>query len=138
MVQPPGLVLLFSPFGLLSLAVGSRVAVMAVTCCTPLLAAANVALVGRLIAHRGWRAALAACGLMTVYPATYAALLDGMLEPLMCFFCLLGAVLVFDRDGLAGRRRLVAGGAALGLGGAGLIAPPLPAPRVSAPGARRR
>jgi hypothetical protein len=126
MVQPPGLVLLFSPFGLLSLAVGSRVAVMAVTCCTPLLAAANVALVGRLIAHRGWRAALAACGLMTVYPATYTALLDGMLEPLMCFFCLLGAVLVFDRDGLAGRRRLVAGGAVFGFGGSVLIATVLP------------
>jgi hypothetical protein len=126
MVQPPGLVLLFSPFGMLSMAVGSRVALMALTGCTPLLAAANVALVGRLIAHRGWRAALAACGLMAVYPATYTALLDGMLEPLMCLFCLLGAVLVFDRDGLAGRRRLAAGGAAFGFGGSVLIATALP------------
>jgi predicted membrane-bound dolichyl-phosphate-mannose-protein mannosyltransferase len=99
---------------------------MAASCCSPLLAAANVALVGRLIAHRGWLAALAACGLMAVYPATYIALLDGMLEPLMCFFCLLGAVLVFDRDGLAGRRRLVAGGAAFGFAGAVLVAAVLP------------
>jgi hypothetical protein len=127
MVQPPGLVLLFSPFGLLSMAVGSRVALMAVTGCTPLLAAANVALVGKLIAHRGWRATLAACGLMAVFPATYVALGDGMLEPLMCFFCLLGAVLVFDRDGLAGRRRLGAGGIAFGFGGSVLIATALPA-----------
>jgi hypothetical protein len=125
-LQPPGMVLLMSPFGLLSMAVGTRVAVMAVTCCSPLLAAANVALVGRLIVHRGWRAALAACGLMAVYPATYTALLDGMVEPLMCLFCLLGAVLVFDRDGLAGRRRLAAGGAAFGFGGSVLVATALP------------
>src|ERR1039458_10676691 len=42
-LQPPGMVLLMSPFGLLSTAVGTRVAVMAVTGCSPLLAAANVA-----------------------------------------------------------------------------------------------
>jgi hypothetical protein len=126
LVQPPGLVLLLSPFGLLSMAVGSRVALMALTACTPLLAAANVALVGRLIAHRGWRAALVACGFMAVYPTTYLALLDSLLEPLMCLFCLLGAVLVFDRDGLAGRRRLALGGAAFGFAASILIASALP------------
>ena len=126
LLQPPGLVLLLSPFGLLSLAVGSRVALMALTACTPLLAAANVALVGRLIAHRGWRAALVACGFMAVYPATYLALQDSLIEPLMCLFCLLGAVLVFDRDGLAGRRRLALGGAAFGVATSVLIASALP------------
>ena len=126
LLQPPGLLLLISPFGLLSMAVGTRVALMALTAGTPLLAAANVALVGRLTVHRGWRAPLAACGLMAVYPATYTALLDGMLEPLMCFFCLLGAVLVFDRDGLAGRRRLAAGGVAFGFGVSVLVAAALP------------
>jgi len=126
LLQPPGLVLLLSPFGLLSMAVGSRVAVMALTACTPLLAAANVALVGSLIAHRGWRAALVACGLMAVYPATYTALLDSLLEPLMCLFCLLGAVLVFDRDGLAARRRLALGGAAFGFAASILVAAALP------------
>ncbi|MGA9113693.1 MAG: glycosyltransferase 87 family protein [Candidatus Dormiibacterota bacterium] len=126
LLQPPGLVLLLSPFGLLSVAVGSRVALMALTACTPLLAAANVALVGRLIAHRGWRAALVACGFMAVYPATYLALQDSLLEPLMCLLCLLGAVLVFDRDRLAGRRRLALGGAAFGLATSVLIASALP------------
>ena len=126
LLQPPGLVLLLSPFGLLSVAVGSRVALMALTACTPLLAAANVALVGRLIAHRGWRAALVACGFMAVYPATYLALQDSLLEPLMCLLCLLGAVLVFDRDRLAGRRRLALGGAAFGLATSALIASALP------------
>jgi hypothetical protein len=126
LLQPPGLLLLYSPFGLLSMAVGTRGALIALSCCSPLLAAANVALTGRLVAHRGWRAALAACGLMAVYPATYTALLDGMLEPLMCLFCLLGAVLVFDRDGLARPRRLVAGGAAFGFAGSILVASILP------------
>lgn len=79
----------------------TRGALIALTTCTPLLAAVNVALVGRLIAYRGWRAALAACGLMAVDPATDTALIDGMLEPPMCLFCLLGAVLVFERDALA-------------------------------------
>lgn len=126
LLQPPGLVLLLSPFGLLSLAVGSRVALIALTACTPLLAAANVALVGRLIAHRGWRAALVACGFMAVYPATYLALQDSLLEPLMCLFCLLGAALILDRDGLAGRRRLALGGAAFGFAASVLIASALP------------
>ena len=126
LLQPPGLVLLLSPFGLFSLAVGSRVALMALTACTPLLAAADVALVGRLIAHRGWRAALVACGSMAVYPATYLALQDSLVEPLMCLFCLLGAVLVFERDGLSGRRRLALGGAAFGFAASVLIASALP------------
>ncbi len=138
LLQPPGLVLLLSPFGLLSVAVGSRVALMALTACTPLLAAANVALVGRLIAHRGWRAALVACGFMAVYPATYLALQDSLLEPLMCLLCLLGAVLVFDRDRLAGRRRLALGGAAFGLATSVLIASALPVLVVAALCASRR
>src|ERR1035441_6668169 len=41
-VQPPGLVLLLSPFGLLSEVVGTRRALDALILCTPLLAACNV------------------------------------------------------------------------------------------------
>ena len=106
LLQPPGLVLVLTPYALLSFAVGSSGALMVLTACTPLLAAANVALVGRLVAPRGWRAALAACGLMAIYPATYEALLDGMLEPLMILFCLVGALLVFDRGDWSRRWRL--------------------------------
>jgi len=127
LLQPPGLVLVLTPYALLSLAVGSRGALMVLTACTPLLAAANVALVGRLVAPRGWRAALAACGLMAIYPATYEALLDGMLEPLMVLFCLVGALLVFDRGGWSSRWRLVAGGVAFGFATSILVAAVLPA-----------
>ena len=126
LLQPPGLVLVMSPFALLSLVVGSRGALIALSVCTPLLAGVNVLLLGRLVIHRGWRAALTACALLAVYPAMYEALLDGMLEPLMCFFCLLGAVLIFDGDGFAGRRRIIAGGAAFGFAISVLVAAVLP------------
>jgi len=137
LLQPPGLVLVLSPFALLSELLGSRGALITVSLCTPLLAAANVALLGRLVGHRGWRAALAACGLMAIYPAMYEALLDGLLEPLMDLFCLLGAVLVFDRSGFAGRRRLAAGGVAFGFATSVLVAAVLPALVVAALCARR-
>jgi alpha-1,2-mannosyltransferase len=126
-LQPPGLLLVMTPYALASLAVGSRGSLIAITACSPLLAAANVALVGRLVAHRGWRAALAACGLMAVYPATYVALFDGLLEPIMVLFCLVGAVLAFDRDVPARPRRLLAGGVAVGFATSILVVAVLPA-----------
>ncbi len=127
LLQPPGLVLVMSPFALLSLALGSRGALIALSLCTPLLAAANVLLLGRLVVHRAWRAALTACALLAIYPAMYEALLDGLLEPLMTFFCLLGAVLIFDGDGFAGRRRIAAGGVSLGFATSILVAGIIPA-----------
>jgi alpha-1,2-mannosyltransferase len=126
-VQPPGLVILLSPFGLLSEVVGTRRALDALILCTPLLAACNVVLVGRLVRHRGWRAALVACGLMALYPAMFFALLDGMVEPLMDLFCLVGLCLVFEGDTLAGRRRLALGGAAIGVAGTIMVSAVVPA-----------
>jgi hypothetical protein len=126
LLQPPGLVLVLSPFALLSLAMGCRGALIVLSVCTPLLAGANVLLLGRLVAHRGWRAALTACALLAVYPAMYDALLDGLLEPLMCLFCLLGAVLIFDGDGFAGRRRIAAGGLCFGFATSILVAGSVP------------
>jgi hypothetical protein len=137
LLQPPGLVLVMSPFALLSTLVGSRGALIALSLCTPLLAGANVALVGKLASRRGWRSSLVACGLVAVYPAMYEALLDGLLEPLMGFFCLLGAVLVFHRDDFAERRRLVAGGVAFGFATSILIAGALPTLVVAVLCARR-
>jgi hypothetical protein len=126
LLQPPGVVLLMSPFALLSDLVGSRWALGTVNLCTLLVAAANVALVGRLVRHRGWCAVLAACGFVAVSPMVYPALLNGMLEPLMDLFCLLGLSLVFERDELAGRRRMVLGGVVLGFAGAVLVASIVP------------
>ena len=132
LLQPPGVVLVMSPFALLSDLVGSRWALGAVNLCTPLLAAANVALVGHLLRHRGWQAVLAGCGLMAVTPVTYDALANGMLEPLMDLFCLIGLTLIFDGDRLAGRRRMLLGGVAFGVAGCVLVAAVVPALVVAA------
>ena len=137
LLQPPGVVLLMSPFALLSELVGTRWALGAVNLCTPVLAAANVFLVGRLVRHRGWQAALAGCGLMAVSPQVYSALLNGMLEPLMDLFCLIGLALVFEEDQLAGWRRLALGGLAFGVAGSLLVAAIVPVLVVAGLCARR-
>jgi hypothetical protein len=113
--QPPGTLLLLSPFGLLSNALGTRGALAAVRLCTPFLAAANVALAGRLVRHRGARAALAACFCMALYPAAVYALNGGLLEPIEDLLCLGCLALVFDADRLSGSRRILGGGVLLGL-----------------------
>jgi len=115
LVQPPGITLLLSPAALLSALTGTRWALAAVRLATILLAAANVVLVGRLVRQRGPLPSLAACGVMAVYPAELYALNNGLLEPLVDFFCLVGATLVFE-DGtrsLSARRWLL-GGVAMG------------------------
>lgn len=135
-VQPPGLLLLLSPFGLLSEMVGTRRALDALILCTPLLAAANVVLVGRLLRHRGWTACLVACGLLAVCPAVFFALRDGMVEPLMDLCCLVGLCLAFQGDRLAGPRRLILGGVALGVAATVMLPGLIPALVVVALAAR--
>jgi alpha-1,2-mannosyltransferase len=117
-VQPPGIVVLLSPFGLLSNFVGTRGALAALRMFTPLIAGTNVLLVGRVVRHRGRLTALVACGLMALYPAERYALNAGLLEPVTDLFCLAGASLVFDRDNLAGPRRALLGGVLFGIAGA--------------------
>jgi alpha-1,2-mannosyltransferase len=114
-VQPPGFVVLTTPIAVLSDLIGTRDSLGLLRLLTPLLAASNVLFVGRLIRHRGLAATLVACTVMACFPALLYAIRGPQLEPVVDFFCLLGAVLVFDRDALAGGRRLGAGGVALGL-----------------------
>ncbi len=117
-VQPPGFVLLASPIAFLSELVGTRDALAILRLCTPFIAAATVLLVGRLVRHRGRPAVLVACGVMALFPAELYALSNGLLEPLLDLFCLVGAALAFDGEHLAGRRRLAAAGLAFGFAGA--------------------
>jgi alpha-1,2-mannosyltransferase len=126
LLQPPGVLLAMSPFALLSDLVGSRTALIIVNACTPLLAFADVVLVGRLVRHLGWRAAFVACGLMAVFPFFYEALLNGMIEPLMDLLCLIGALIVFEGPRLRSGRRLVLGGVLFGLAGSVLVAAVVP------------
>jgi hypothetical protein len=118
LVHPPGFELLASPFALLSRLIGTRDALAAIRLFMPLVAAANVVLVGALVSHRGRLTTLVAAGLMAVFPAEVNATHTVLLEPLLDLFCLLGAVLVFDRGRFAENSlRLLAGGAAFGFAG---------------------
>jgi len=112
--QPPGFVLLSSPLGLLSEAVGTRDALAVLRMCTPLLAAANVLLMGRLTRHLGAPATTVGCAVVAFFPAELYALRGPQLEPVEILFCLMGAALVFEGAGVAGSRRLGLGGVAFG------------------------
>jgi alpha-1,2-mannosyltransferase len=137
LLQPPGLLLVLSPFALLSWPAGTAASLAALSAFEPVLAAANVLLVGRLVRHRGWVAALWACGLVAIYPAMYAALEDGQLEPLMDLVCLLGLSLAFRGDRLTGGRRMAAAGAVLGFAASILLAAAIPVMAVAAVSAAR-
>ena len=70
---------------------------------------------GLLVRHRGALAAGVACGVYAVYPDALSASHTFLLEPWLNLFCLIGALLVFDGDRMAGnRRRLAWGGVAFG------------------------
>src|SRR3984885_5095651 len=56
------------------------------------------------VRHRGPLAAGVASGVYAVYPAALNASQSLFLEPWLNLFCLLGAVLLFDGDHLAGHR----------------------------------
>jgi len=76
--------------------------------------AACVALLGLLVRHRGPLAAGVAGGVYAVYPDALLASHTFLLEPWLNLCCLIGALVVFDGDQMAGNRRLVWGGAAFG------------------------
>lgn len=81
-LQPPGIVVLLSPFAFVAHLIGTRDALAIVRLLTLIVAGANVLLVGRLVRHRGRLATLVACGLMALYPAERYALNAGLLEPI--------------------------------------------------------
>jgi hypothetical protein len=117
LVQPPGITLLMLPSALLAkitgtawgMATGRMLTALAGTVCVPVM--------GRLVRHRGVFATLVACGVVAVFPDGVAASHTVLVEPWLVLFCLVGAVLVVDRDGLAAGRWLVAGGVAFGFAG---------------------
>lgn len=113
-VQPPGFVLLATPVAALSELIGTRDALAVLRLCTPLLAAACVVMVGQLIRHRGGLATLVACAVMAFFPAELYAIRGPQLEPVLILLCLVGSVLVFSGDRLAGSRRLAFGGVVFG------------------------
>jgi alpha-1,2-mannosyltransferase len=104
MVQPPGSMLLMVPAALGGKVFGSAWALGAARVLTVGADTANVVLAGLLVRHRGALAAGVASGVYAVYPAALNASQSLFLEPWLNLFCLLGAVLLFDGDHLAGHR----------------------------------
>ena len=104
MVQPPGSMLLMVPAALGGKVFGSAWALAASRVLTVGADTANVVLAGLLVRHRGALAAGVASGLYAVYPAALNASQSLFLEPWLNLFCLLGAVILFDGDHLAGHR----------------------------------
>ena len=118
-VQPPGITLLMVPAALLSKVTGTAWGMAAGRLLTAGAGAAAVALAGLLVRHRGLLATVITCGIMAVYPDSIQATKTVLVEPWLVLFCLIGALALFDGDGLTTRtRRLAWGGAALGFGGA--------------------
>jgi len=104
MVQPPGSMLLMVPAALGGKVFGSAWALAASRVLTVGADTANVVLAGLLVRHRGPLAAGVASGGYAVCPAALNASQSLFLEPWLNLFCLLGAVLLFDGDHLAGHR----------------------------------
>jgi hypothetical protein len=118
MVQPPGITLLMAPVAAVTAPFGTVTGMAVGRVLTALASAAAVPLGGLLTRHRGLLAVLVTCGTLAVYPDSLLAARTVLLEPWLVLFCLLGALAVFDGDQLAGGRRLIWGGAALGFAGA--------------------
>ena len=114
-VMPPGSIVLMAPVALLAKVTGTAWGLGIARLLTVAADTACVALLGLLVRHRGALAAGVACGVYAVYRDALVASHTLLLEPWLNLFCLMGALLVFDGDQMAGnRRRLAWGGAAFG------------------------
>ena len=113
-VQPPGSIVLMAPVALLAKVTGTAWGLGIARLLTVAADTACVALLGLLVRHRGPLAAGVACGVYAVYPDALVASHTLLLEPWLNLFCLIGALLVFDGDQMAGNRRLAWGGVAFG------------------------
>ncbi len=119
MVQPPGITLLMFPVALATKDMGTDIGMAAARVTTALASAAAVPVAGLLIRHRGLFATLVTCGVLAIFPDSILAARTVLLEPWLVLLCLLGALVLFDGDQVAGSaRRLLLGGVLFGFAGA--------------------
>jgi len=117
LIQPPGLTLLLTPWALLSNWTGTLRALELARLAMPVVAGANVVLLGLLLRHRSRLVAAVACLLLAVFPDDILASTALLLEPFLIFFCLLALVLIFVGDRLTDSGwRVFWAGIALGIG----------------------
>jgi alpha-1,2-mannosyltransferase len=117
LIQPPGLILLLTPFALLSNWVGTDRALELARLAVPLVAGANVVLLGLVLRRKAPLVVAVACLFLAVYPDDILASTALLLEPFLIFFCLLAVVAIFDGERLTSSGwRIFWAGAALGFG----------------------
>src|SRR5215468_2323152 len=114
--QPPGITLLMAPvaLGIGSTATGMELARIL----TAAASGAGVALAGLLVRRYGTLAVLITCGIMAIHPESIRAAHTVYVESWLVLFCLIGALALFDGDGLARGWRLAWAGVAFGFAGA--------------------
>jgi hypothetical protein len=117
-VQPPGIIWLMAPVALVTKAMGTAGGLAVARVLTACADTASVVLIGLLVRHRGILAVTTACGILAVYPEAIGAASTLLLEPWLNLFCLISALAAFDGDNLAGRKRLLWAGVAVGFAGA--------------------
>ncbi len=115
---PPGITLLMTPFALLTHFTAQNEALASARVFTAVVTGANAFLAGLAVRHRGIAASAAAATALAIFPAAYLADSAVLLEPYLVFFCLLGAVLLFQNGDIATPRRVWLAGLAFGLGAA--------------------
>jgi hypothetical protein len=117
-LHPPGMPLLLTPIALLSNVIGTRDGLAICRLILPVIAVANVLVVGLLMRRHGRLATLVACGALAIQPDVLVTVHTIELEPVLVLFCLLGAVTMFHGDHLGSRRALLWGGVFFGVAGA--------------------
>ena len=118
-VQPPGITLLMTPAALLAQVTGTAWGMAVGRILTVLASSAGILIVGLLVRHRGLIPVSLACGILAIFPGSLVAAHTVLLEPWLTLFCLIGALVLLDRDQFAASgRRLVWAGVAFGFAGA--------------------
>lgn len=116
-VQPPGIVVLFSPLAALGRIFSSHLGFQLTRVFSAFVTASNVGLLAWLVRHRGRFAQVIAGGGLAVLPVAFLISSSAKLEPYCLVLVLLAAVVLFpsEADGVElSTRRLVIGGLIFG------------------------
>jgi hypothetical protein len=119
-VNPPGILILLSPVGILSRMLGSHDGLIVARVASSFVTAANVSLLAWLVRHRG-RIAMLVAGLgLALLPVALIVSSGVRLEPYCILLILLGALILFSENSngnTISRRSLLLGGLLFGLAG---------------------
>jgi alpha-1,2-mannosyltransferase len=113
-VHPPGIAYLMSPVALIGRIIGTHGSLVIARCVTAVVVGMNAMLAGILVRSAGRVAVAVSSFSLALWPLTVSVDRTLELEPYLVFFCLLGAILVFERGDLAAPRRVFLGGLVFG------------------------